>query len=173
MKIYLAGSVPKGDEEEKMFDNWRGRYQDVLGEIFDAECIDPYDRNLDEKDFLLVVGKDCVDIAESSLVVVNAEQKLGAGTAQELVIAKYYKKPVVTILPKGTPHRRTNILFRGQRIDDWIHPFIFAFSDFIIEDIAEIRTIKDKLFEVSAIKDISVIDAAAAYFKNNRETRES
>ncbi len=169
MKIYLAGSVPKGDEEEKTFDNWRHRYRAILEQIFDAEYIDPYDRDLDEKDFLLVLGKDCAEIQDSSLIVVNAEQKLGAGTAQELVIAKYFKKPVVTVLPKDTPHRRTNLLFRGQRIDDWIHPFIFSFSDFIIEDITEIHSIKDKLSNNENVKSIMIIDVAAEHYRNSQK----
>lgn len=165
MKIYLAGSVPKGDEEQKTFADWRARYQTVLKSVFDAEYIDPYDRYLDESDFLLVVGKDCVDIMESSLIIVNAEEKLGAGTAQELVIAKYLKKPVVTVLPKDTPHRRTNIMFNGQLVDDWIHPFIFTFSDFVIEDIGEIEKIKDAIFSSATIKDISIIDGAVERFR--------
>ncbi len=168
MKIYLAGSVPKGDEEQKTFADWRARYQSALESIFDAEYIDPYDRVLDESDFLLVVGKDCIDIIESSLVIVNAEEKLGAGTAQELVIAKYLKKPVVTVLPKNTPHRRTNIMFNGQLIDDWIHPFIFTFSDFVIEDIEKIEEIKDKIFDKHAVKDISIIDTAVEHFRNKQ-----
>lgn len=170
MKIYLAGSVPKGEEEEKTFVNWRKAYQEVLGKIFEAECIDPYDRNLDESDFLFVVGKDCAEISDSSFVVVNAEEKLGAGTSQELVIAKYFKKPVVTVLPKDTPHRRTNIVFNGQLVEDWIHPFIFTFSDFIIEDITEIKSLQDKLLEAHTIKDISIIDMATARFRDNRKT---
>lgn len=168
MKIYLAGSVPKGDEEQKTFADWRARYQRVLCEIFDAEYIDPYKRDLDESDFLLVVGKDCTDIAESALIIVNAEEKLGAGTAQELVIAKYFKKPVVTVLPKDTPHRRTNIMFNGQLIDDWIHPFIFTFSDFVIEDIREIATLKDQLLKSGTTKDISIIDSALKYIKEKK-----
>ncbi|MEK7122854.1 MAG: hypothetical protein AAB855_03280, partial [Patescibacteria group bacterium] len=123
---------------------------------------------LDESDFLLVVGKDCADIAESSFIIVNAEEKLGAGTAQELVIAKYLKKPVVTVLPKDTPHRRTNIMFSGQLIDDWIHPFIFIFSDFVIEDIGEIATLKDQLFNLKTTKDISIIDDAVRHFKEKK-----
>lgn len=166
MKIYLAGSVPKGDEEQKTFYDWRSTYRRVLDDIFDAEYIDPYDRDIDESDFLLVVGKDCVDITESSFIVVNAEEKLGVGTAQELVIAKYLKKPVVTVLPKDSDHRRTNIMFNGQLIDDWIHPFIFTFSDFIIESIEKIAEIKDALFDLGNTKDIGVIDHAIARFKN-------
>jgi len=162
MKIYLAGRVPKGDEEHKKFDYWRVRYQKVLQKFFDAEFVDFYDRNLDESDSLTVLGTDCKHIKESALVVVNAEEQMGAGGAQELVIAKYLKKPVVTVLPKNSYHRRSNLVFQGETIEDWIHPFIFTFSDFIIESIDEIGEIKDKIF-TSQIKEISVIDEAIEY----------
>lgn len=165
MIIYLAGSVPKGDKEQEAFHDWRKRYREVLNTYFLAEYIDPYDRNLDEADSLLVVGKDCTDIINSALVIVNAEDKLGAGTAQEMVIAKYLKKPIVTVLPKNSPHRRSNILFRGQMIEEWFHPFVFSFSDFVIEHIGEIQAVKDILLDPSfAAKDISLIDEAIRYF---------
>ena len=159
MKIYLAGSIPKGDEEAKKFDNWRDRYKKILQEFFDADFIDPYDRKLDEGDFLAVVGQDCKHIKDSSLVIVNAEEKLGVGTAQELVIAKYFSKPVISVLPKDTHHRRSDIIFNEKIVEDWIHPFIFAFSDFIVENINGVEAIKDKVFS-STVKDISVIDEA-------------
>ncbi len=162
MKIYLAGSVPKGDEEVKNFDDWRSRYKKSLQNFFDADFIEPYHKDLDESDFLAVVGQDCRHIKESSLVIVNAEAKLGVGTSQELVIAKYFKKPVVVVLPKETYHRRSNVNFHGKIVEDWIHPFIFTFSDFIIENIDEIEKIKDKIFSFS-IKDISIIDEAICY----------
>lgn len=96
------------------------------------------------------------------MVIVNAEEKLGVGTAQELVIAKYFKKPVISVLPKDTHHRRSKVVFHGRLVEDWIHPFIFAFSDFIVESVDKIETIKDKICS-SKIKDISVIDEAIRY----------
>ena len=165
MRIYLAGSVPKGDEEAKGFDNWRGRYKKILQEFFDADFIEPYHRELDEGDFLAVVGQDCRHIKDCALVIVNAEEKLGVGTAQELVIAKYFSKPVISVLPKDTHHRRSNVVFHGKTVEDWIHPFIFAFSDFIVENVNEIEKIKDKVFS-SAAKDISVIDEAVRHFNS-------
>lgn len=162
MKIYLAGKVPKGDEEQKRFDNWRVRYQEVLRKFFDAEFIDPYNRDLDESDFLAVVGTDCKHIKESVLIIVNAEERLGAGVAQEMVIAKYFNKPVITVLPKNSHHRRSNVVFHGKAVEDWIHPFIFTFSDFVVENINEIKEIKDKIF-TSEIKGISIIDETIKY----------
>ena len=163
MKIYLAGSVPKGEEEEKSFENWRLRYKATLETIFDAEFILPDSGEMDENDFLLIVGKDSASIQKSDLVIVNAAERLGAGTAMEMVIAKYFKKPVIAVIPKETHHRRSNVLFRGKYlVEDWMHPFIHTFSDFVVESVEGINDIKDKIFN-SAIKDISVIDHSIQY----------
>jgi len=165
MKIYLAGDVPKGKEEEEKFVDWRTKYMDVLNKSLDADYIDPYDRSLDESNFLAVFGTDCSHIKSCSLVIINAENKLGVGTAQEMVIAKYFKKPVITVLPKNSYHRRSNIVINGKKIKDWIHPFIFSFSDFIIQNIFEIEKIKEKL-QNSKIKDISIIDESIKYINS-------
>jgi len=164
MKIYLAGSVPKGSEEEKTFVNWRLRYKDVLEKVFssmqEAPCsfIMPNSGDMDENDFLLIVGKDSKSIKSSDLVVVNSEGRLGAGTSMEMVIAKYFKKPVITVLPKNSYHRRTNVTFQGKFfVEDWIHPFVHTFSDFVVESVEEIENIKDDVLS-GEIKDISIID---------------
>ncbi len=165
MKIYLAGKVPKGDEEAKTFHNWRKEYKEVLQRLFqNSDCIEPYHIDLDEGDLLLVVGSDCRHIKESSLVVVNAEEKLGVGTAIELAIAKHYQKPVIVVLPKGSHHRRSDVVFHGKLIKDWIHPFIYVFSDFIVEAIGEVEKIKDRIFSTE-IKSISIIDESVSYFE--------
>ncbi|MDP8246651.1 MAG: hypothetical protein P9M00_00785 [Candidatus Tritonobacter lacicola] len=158
----MAGSVPKGDAEAKIFNDWRSKYKQLLQKFFEADFIEPYHKELDEGDFLAVVGQDCRHIKDSSLVIVNAEEILGVGTAQEIVIAKYFNKPVISILPKDTHHRRPNVVFHGKLVEDWIHPFIFTFSDFIVESIDEIEKIKGEIFS-SKIKDISVIDEAIHY----------
>ncbi len=160
MKIYLAGSVPKGAEEEKDFVNWRLKYKEILEDFFDAEFIMPDSGEMDESDFLLIVGKDSKSIKSSDLVIINAEERLGAGASMEMVIAKYFKKPVITVMPKNSHHRRPNVTFRSKFfVEDWMHPFVHVFSDFVVEDVAEIEKIKDKIF-TTPIKDISIIDKA-------------
>lgn len=167
MKIYLAGSVPKGAEEEKDFVNWRLKYKSVLEKFLDAEFVFPGAGDMDESDYLLIVGKDSRSIKYSDLVIVNAEEKLGVGTAHEMIIAKYFNKPVITVIPKNSYHRRPNVVFQNKyKVEDWMHPFIHTFSDFIVEQVADIKAIKDKIF-TSAIKDISIIDKAISH----RESR--
>ena len=160
MIIYLAGSVPKGAEEERTFVNWRLRYKSLLEKYFDAEFIFPGAGDMDESDFLLIVGKDSKSIKQSDLVIINAEERLGVGAAHEMLIAKYFGKPVVTVLPKNSYHRRANVLFQGKySVEDWMHPFIHTFSDFVIERPEEFERIKDKIFKTPA-KDLNIIDEA-------------
>ena len=171
MKIYLAGSVPKGSEEEKGFVNWRLKYIEILEKFLDSEFILPDTAQVDENDTLLVVGKDSKSIKSADLVIVNAENRLGAGTSMEMVIAKYFKKPVITVIPKDTHHRRSNINFRDKYfVEDWIHPFVHTFSDFVVESVAEIEKIKDQLLS-SKPKDISIIDTAIEHRENNPITK--
>jgi hypothetical protein len=88
MKIYLAGSVPKGDKEAENYTNWRKEYFRVISEqINDAKLLDANDFYKLEGDSKALLGAECLHIKESDLVIVNAEEKLGAGTSMELVIA--------------------------------------------------------------------------------------
>lgn len=127
MRVYLAGSVPKGDEEEAVSTSWRKVYEEELVKtVGGVELFDPSIFNKLEGDAFAVAGADSWNIQKSDVVVVNAEEKLGAGTAMEFVIAKYFKKPVITVLPKNSHHRRSNMRFEGKLVEDWIHPFIIA-----------------------------------------------
>ncbi len=166
MKIYLAGSVPNGANEEKKFIDWRLRYKQSLEKFFNAEFVFPGAGDVDESDFLLIVGKDSRSIKLCDLIIVNAEERLGVGTSHEMIIAKYFSKPVVTVLPKESYHRKSNLTFKSKYyVKDWIHPFVHTFSDFIIEKPEEMESIKDKIFQDS-IKDISIIDQAITYREN-------
>lgn len=161
MKVYLAGKVPKGDSEEESFFDWRKAYAKALKEM-ESEFIDPFSHHNDESDYLAVFGADCRHIRGSDLVIVNAEEKLGVGTSQEMLIAKYFRKPVVTVLPKESYHRRKNIVFFSRMIEDWVHPFIYCVSDFIVESVAEIPDLKKEIITCKP-KDLSVIDEAIRY----------
>ena len=172
MKIYLAGSVPKGDKEKETFFDWRKEYKKRLSSINDLEFIDPIDVSKYEWDPFLVFGGDCSYIKESDLVLVYAEEKIGTGTSQEMLVAKYFRKPVITVLPKDTHHRRSNINFEGRLLKDWIHPFIFSTSDLIVENVENAvpwieEYMKDPISK--KIKDMTTIDSAIEGFKKIRK----
>lgn len=172
MKIYLAGKVAKQDDE--YCEDWRAIYKEcLLNSSFNKEKIeftDPMDRDLDESNFEMVYGHDCSLIKNCDLVIVNAEDKTGIGTSQEILIAKYYKKYVVTVIPENTNYCRKNITLLGRFIEKWIHPFAYTSSDLIIENIKDIdmNYIYEQI-QLENVKDISIIEKTCNMYEDSKK----
>ncbi|MFH0852350.1 MAG: hypothetical protein V1845_02005 [bacterium] len=169
IKFTLLGSIPKGDEVRKNWIDWKSEYvEKISASIPEAKFLHG-DLISDNVGPDLVVGHDLWLIKNSDIVIVHAVSKIGAGTAQEMVLTKYFLKPLISIVPKGTHHRRTNVVFHGVNIEDWIHPFIYVASDYVAENIdSGIKWIKEFLKNrdaQSAIKDISVFENKIVFFE--------
>lgn len=136
-RIYLAGKVPKGSEIDTAED-WRSRYIEKLSEFGQFEFLSPEDPTLDERYPQQIFGHDCHLVRDCDVLIINADSKLGAGTAQEMVIAKYFQKYVLTILPRDSHHRRSNLDMHGVIVEDWIHPFVHQISDRVVADLDEL-----------------------------------
>lgn len=173
IKIYLAGKVAKGDEIGKIED-WRARYKKELdGNIKEKLFfMDPDDPDLDESDSMEIVGHDCNLIRNCDLIIVNAESKLGVGTAQEMIVAKYYKKCVVSVIPENSHYCRKNLNMYGNIIEKWMHPFMNIISDVIVANLCELMDSFDivvKKIHQGDIKDMTVIDMACNYYCNKKK----
>jgi len=165
-KLCIIGASPKGDELRKNWTDWKIKYQKELSKIDDLEILFG-DQWLDETRPFITFGHDSDMIKKCDAVVANAENKVGAGTAQEILIAKYFSKPVVVILPKNSHHRRSDVVFNGELVQDWIHPFIYSTADYIAENLeAAVEWIKSYQLNPAAkkIKDILIIDQAIAEY---------
>lgn len=137
-RIYLAGKVPKGSDIGTAED-WRSRYIQTVSRFGDFDFLSPEDPTLDERYPQQIFGHDCYLVRECDIMVINADSKLGAGTAQEMVIAKHFKKYVLTVLPRDSHHRRSNLDMHGVLVEDWIHPFVHETSDKIVSDVHELE----------------------------------
>lgn len=172
MKVYLAGSVKKGDKDNRPILSWRETYKEKLKSLKGLEFLDPSFMSKYADNPLFVFGGDCSMIKNSDLVLVCGENKLGIGTSQEILVAKYFKKPVISIVPKKSHHRRYNLSFRGKIIKEWIHPFIFSSSDLIVENVDDaIPWIQEYIQNPNSkkIKNITVIDKGIENFENTKK----
>jgi len=169
MKIYLAGKVAKGAEIGRTLD-WRSEYMAKLSRYNNLEFMSPEDPGLDESKPFEIFGHDCYQVREADIILINASEKLGVGTAQEMVIAKYFNKYVFSILPKDTHHRRSNLQMHAVLVKDWIHPFIYSMSDMIFEsldDFIQHFGQGEKLTLPFQAKQITIIEEGIAeYIKN-------
>lgn len=168
MKIALLGKIPKGDEARKDFVEWYKEYEEILQAVLPSAQFLHGDLIKDKEGSMRVVGHDLWVVKHADVVVVDARSKIGAGTAQEIVLAKYFKKPLASVIPKNTHHRRTNVVFDGVTIEDWIHPFLDVSSDYVassIEDAALwLKSLEGNLEKI-AVKGISVFDDAVSEFE--------
>ena len=164
----LLGSLPKGDEIRKDWVDWKNTYVTTLKRKLPDVSFIHGDSISDIAGAEMVVGHDLFQVRQADVCVVDAQTKVGAGTAQEIVYAKYLQKPVVIVIPKNSHHRKTGIVFQGNVMKEWTHPFLKISTDYIaesIEDAAEwIKSYSDSPKSYK-IKDISVFDNAIKKFE--------
>lgn len=141
VKIYLAGRIPIGNEPG-VDPFWRKKYIHRLKSIIpNVIFLDPTYRDIDETDSRAVFGHDLFLIKQADLILVNAEIKLGLGTAQEMIIAKYFQKPIVTISPRGSYYSPITTSINGKEVNKWRHPFLATISDWIVQDFEDLKPI--------------------------------
>lgn len=153
MKIVLLGSIPKGDEVRKNWIDWKTEYVGKINEAIPQANFLHGNLISDKEGAEAVVGHDLYLIKNSDLAIVHAVSKIGAGTAQEILMAKQFNKPVIAIIPKDSHHRKSNIVFHGTLIEDFINPFLLISTDYVAEDIMDaIKWIKNYMKNPKEVK---------------------
>ena len=139
INIYPAGGVQKGEHDkgkmswtEEDMSLFKAKLSDVA-----VNFIDPRYRNDNLNDSFAVFGRDLMAVRVSDFVVVDGRQKRGIGVGQEMLFAKLEGIPVVTVAPKGGHYRKGELHYLGQKVNDYVHPFIFSTSDAIVENFEE------------------------------------
>ena len=168
MKIALLGSIPKGDEIREGWTDWKNLYIETIRNTIPLAEFIHGDSISDNAGAEMVVGHDLAQIKRSDICVVDAREKIGAGTAQEIAIAKYLCKPVVIVIPKNSHHRKSNVMFHGVVMEEWVHPFLSVSCDYVAESIEDasiwIKAYSDNP-KKHPIKDLSVFDKAIKHFE--------
>ena len=163
INIYPAGGVQKG-EQDKGKVSWTEEDMNLFKAQLShvkVNFIDPRYRNDNLNDSLAVFGRDLMAVRVSDFVVVDGRQKRGIGVGQEMLFAKLEGIPVITIAPKGGHYRKGELHYLGQKVNDYVHPFIFSTSDAIVESFDEAADwIKTYLEKPVAIKGPSITEEA-------------
>lgn len=167
LHIYLSGSIKKGKSDESRKSYWTESdikiLQDILATRYELTMMNPAVRSDDLSDAKSTFGRDLLQVHISDIVLVDARDKKGIGIGSEMTYAKTIGIPVLTIVPPESQYNRTNFEYLGQRIDNWIHPFIYGLSDYLfnsIEDAANfilnndfpLKDIKNRSYFMEAIK---------------------
>lgn len=130
--VYLAGKVPKDVKEVNSYNDWREGFQEKCSELSDIkiEFLNP-----NQGDWSMPMnkyfGRDVEMIKKSDAIVMDGTVRMGAGTAQEILIAKYYNKPVILVCPKNSHYDRIIKTKNGESVH-YQHPFLIETVDLIV-----------------------------------------
>ncbi len=169
IKVYVAGKV----SPNSVFGthDWRDGFCKELSEKsgFEILNLDPVklemDFNFDHKDSKMIVGKDCFLIKDSDIVIVNLTDDISVGGSQEMLIAKYYKKPLIGIAPRGGKFNKDEKEILGKKYKDYTDPFVAVSCDRVVENIDECAKALKDYFGNPKIKTIEILDEALEYYQ--------
>ena len=100
--------------------------------------LDPLAYEPEEYDPQAIFDKDCQLISQVDCVIVYLSDDISVGGSQEMLIAKYLKKPLIGLAPLGGKFNAAEKEFMGQIINNYVDPFVFATCDVLCKDIAEV-----------------------------------
>ncbi|NGX31337.1 MAG: hypothetical protein K940chlam8_00703 [Chlamydiae bacterium] len=166
--IYLAGKIQKGHEEpNETFwgDQEIAEIQSCFAPV-NVQLLNPIEAPGDVvKDPEGALGRDLMQVFVSDCVFVDARDRRGLGVGIEMCVAKLLAKPVVTLAPKESHYNRSSATVSGHECLDYIHPFVFGFSDKIAHTISEaVDWMKEKHEHIKG-KEV-IFDSMKYYGKN-------
>ena len=169
LHIYLSGSIKKGKSDESRKSYWTESdikiLKDTLATRYELTLMNPAVRNDDLSDAKSTFGRDLLQVHISDIVLVDARDKKGIGIGSEMTYAKTIGIPVLTIVPPESQYNRTDFEYLGQRIDNWIHPFIYGLSDYLFDSIEDAANfILNNDFPLKEIKDSSYFTEAIKHY---------
>ena len=170
IKVYVAGKISK----ESVFGTpyWRDGFCKELSEKTGFEIINldptkkPEGFDLDQSNSRLVVGRNCFLIKSADIVIVNLTDDISVGGSQEMLIAKYYRNPLVGIAPKGGKFNKKEKEVLGRVYKNFLDPFVLVSCDKIVENIDELSVFIKEFHSEDRrkAKDITVLDYSLEYY---------
>ncbi len=138
MKIYIAGKV--GKDSSFGTHHWRDSFCDKLTELSGIKLtnLDPLTAESDLTTPEEIFSKDCKLINEADIFVVYLSDDISVGGSQEILIARYLKKPVLGFAPYGGKFNGAKREMLGRVIQDYKDPFVYATCDVVCGSIEEL-----------------------------------
>jgi hypothetical protein len=172
IKIFIAGNFVTNPFYKSA--NWREEVYKKLDEYIEFEIlnIDPTKTTILEDDPLAVFGQDCYLIKSSDIVIVYLTDDVSVGSSQEMLIAKFYGKPLVAIAPNGGKFNNSQKELLGKVYNNWKHPFVDATCDAVVNSLDDAAKFIIAYFgkpQIAKPKDITILDNAVKYFLSRKK----
>jgi hypothetical protein len=171
LAIYLAGSIKKGHEKNED-SYWTEADISLLQKHLDKYTVcflNPALRFDDLSDQDSVFGRDMLQVYCSDVVLVDARHRRGLGVGAEMMWAKVHKLPVITLAPKNSHYHKTEATVLNVHIKEWVHPFVHALSDALVENLDEAAMWIERFHSGKIkVKGAEYIESAMHHYKGSQ-----
>jgi len=165
--MYVAGKISK----DSVFGthDWRDNFCAELEKLsgLAIQNLDPTKTNTDQADSLLVFGADCHLISQCDVLVVYLSDDISIGGSQEILIAKYYKIPVIGLARHGGKFNGADKEYFGKLVKNYKDPFVFTTCDVVCKTVAGVAGSLQRLDEIKP-KSLEVIPQAVDYYLSKK-----
>lgn len=164
LKVYVAGKMSKHSDFETH--NWRDDFLAEISRLSGLEFVsfDPVNATKDYRDPEIVFGSDAHMISEVDVVIVYLTDDISVGASQEILIAKYYSKPVIALAKRGGKFNQKSKEVAGETILNYRHPFVYTTCDVVCESVEAIADVLQNLDKIK-VKNIDIIKKASQIFE--------
>lgn len=166
VKVYVAGKISKNSVFGTHY--WRDEFCAELEKLsgLKLENLDPTKTGADPNDSQLVFGADCHLISQSDVVIVYLSDDISVGGSQEILIAKYFKLPVIGLAPHGGKFNGSDKEYFGEVVKNYQDPFVFSTCDVVCEAIEEVAENLKRLTDIHP-KTLDLIPEAIRYYSQS------
>jgi hypothetical protein len=163
IKIYVAGKISK----DSVFGthDWRDNFCSELEKLsgLKIDNLDPTKTGTDQSDSMLVFGADSYLISQSDVLVVYLSDDISIGGSQEILIAKYFKIPVIGLARHGGKFNGADKEYFGKIVKNYKDPFVFTTCDIVCKTIEEVADALKNLQTVQP-KTLDIIPQSVDYY---------
>lgn len=134
VRIYLCGSVKKGLTDNRApTEFWTPEQEDFIQRTVDGfvQLLNPSKTEISRQDYFINFGCDIFLVQSSCLLIADLRSEKGIGVGAELMFARQAGIPVIAWLPPESHYRRNLSDVFGEDLQNWVHPFAFALSDYV------------------------------------------
>lgn len=167
MKVYVAGKISKDSVFGTHY--WRDGFCAELEKLsgINIQNLDPTKSSPNHDDSKFVFGHDSYLISQSDVVIVYLSDDISVGGSQEILIAKYFNKPVIGLAKRGGKFNGATKERFGKVVADFKDPFVFTTCDFVCETSEEMA---EKLKAIKTIlpKTLDIIPESVKYYLDNK-----
>lgn len=137
LTVYIAGKVSKESSFQKH--HWRDEFCQKLEKLSGRKLnhIDPLENQDPGSTPEEIFAKDCQHINQVDGLVVYLSDDISVGGSQEILIAKYFNKPVIGFAPLGGKFNGSRRSMLGKHIKSYKDPFVFSTCDIVCGTLEE------------------------------------